>query len=124
MAYFEERLHTSPWDDATPADKIKALATATRMVDLLDFIDLPDPVPDDIKIACCEIALALLDGVDPEVEEETARVTSQRYVGISTTYDRSGVGDHVMAGIPSATAWKHLMPYLREDKTIKLSRVS
>jgi len=124
MIYFGGRLHTSPWDDASVADKTKALTMATVMVDRLDFADGSAPDNDDIKIACCEISLALLDGVDPETEEEAARISSQRYVGISTTYDRSSVPEHTMAGIPSATAWKHIVPYLRDERSIKISRVS
>lgn len=80
-------------------------------------------IPVDIKIATYEIAFALLDGVEPDSELENLGVVSQGYSSVRTTYDRSFVQEHLNAGVPSATAWRYLKPYLRDGSTVKFSRV-
>src|SRR3972149_1118119 len=79
--YFANRLNTGAWDDADPADQLKALLMATDAIDRLNFLSekaddtqehqfprLGDiVVPQDIQEACAELALRLLDGVDPEL---------------------------------------------------------
>jgi len=138
VSYFATRLHTTPWDEADNGDRIKALAMGTRDIDRLDFagskaVSTQDnefprgqqtDVPDDIKIANCEIALALLDGVDPDQEYESIRMRSNNFVSVKTVYDTDAVPDHVLSRIASATAWAYLRPYLREPRNIRLDRVS
>ena len=81
-------------------------------------------VPDAILIACWEIAYALLDGVDPDLDVENLGVVSQGYASVRTTYARSQAQiEHLMHGIPSATAWRYLKPFLRDAENVKLSRV-
>lgn len=86
-------------------------------------ISMP-PVPTDILIACYEIAYALLDGVDPEQETDNLAVVSEGYSSVRSTYNRVLQQQHLAAGVPSMTAWRYLLPYLRDNKGIKLSRVS
>ena len=81
-------------------------------------------VPTDIKIACYEIALRLLDGFDPDFEAENLGSINQGIAGLRDTYDRSFVLDHLRAGIPSPRAWALLKPYLVDPQTILLSRVN
>lgn len=81
-------------------------------------------IPEDVKIACYEIAYALLDGIDPDQEYVDQTVVSQGYSSVRTTYDRSAVQEQTNAGIPSPTAWRHLKPYVREGHGVKISRVS
>jgi hypothetical protein len=73
--YFNSRLHADAWAEVSDADKGKALAMATREIDrqplagrkttdnqALAFPRYPDSeVPEAVKEACCEIALALLE---------------------------------------------------------------
>jgi hypothetical protein len=73
--YFSNRLHADAWAEASDADKEKALAMATKAIDRqplsgrktvssqpLAFPRYPDTeVPEAVKEACCEIALALLE---------------------------------------------------------------
>lgn len=73
--YFAGRLHAESWEQAEPGDKEKALQQATREIDrqlltgrkadisqTLAFPRYPyTKVPDEVKDACCEIALALLE---------------------------------------------------------------
>ncbi len=81
-------------------------------------------VPIQIQISCWEIAHALLDGVDPDLDIENLGVVSQGYASVRTTYARSqSQVEHLMHGVPSATAWRYLKPFLRDADEIKLSRV-
>jgi len=73
--YFAGRLHAESWGETSDADKEKALRQATREIDrqplkgrktetsqTLAFPRYPDKeVPEAVKEACCEIALALLE---------------------------------------------------------------
>lgn len=138
QAYFDTRLHVTAWSGASPLDRLKALNMATRDIDRLAYTDdkvvstqdyeFPrgddEDVPDDIKIACSEIALARLDGVDPDAELESASVKGERYAGVAVTYDRDSVPEHILAGIASATAWAYIKPFLQEPNNFKVSRVS
>ncbi len=82
-------------------------------------------VPMAIRTACYEIAHALLDGKDPELELENLGIVSQGFGSVRTTYSRSQVPiEHIINGIPSAQAWRLLKPFLRDDEAIKMSRVS
>jgi hypothetical protein len=72
--YFAGRLHAERWGETSDADKEKALRQATKEIDRqllkgrkatdtqeLAFPRYPDTeVPEAVKEACCEIALALL----------------------------------------------------------------
>jgi len=136
--YFSGRLNTDAWDDASDADKDKVLIQATRIIDQLNFkgektdaaqeLQFPrnddTEVPDDIKCACSEIALALLDGVDPEIEADNLFMISQGYANVRSTYDRQAQAEHSVAGVPSVTAWRYLLPYLRDSRAVDLSRVN
>lgn len=138
LSYFQDRLHVGAWDCATPEDRRKALTMATVDIDRLDYagckldatqsLEFPRTgqveVPEDIKIAACEIALARLDGVDPDQELTAAGMTSSSVAGIRSTYDRSVVPDYIFSGIASASAWRFLVPYLRDKNAFKISRVS
>lgn len=81
-------------------------------------------IPADIQIACCEIAIALLDGRDPDLDVEQLVVDSQSYSGVRTSYNRKWTLEHVRAGIPSALAWSYLRPYLRDYRNLTITRSS
>lgn len=135
--YFALKLNASTWDDATSGDKVKALSEATLIIDKLDFSgavttegqanefprDEATVVPDAIKNANNEIAYALLDGIDPNIEYENLKMISQGYANVRSTYDRRDAQPHVLAGIPSVVAWQFLMPYLNDPREIILQRV-
>jgi hypothetical protein len=81
-------------------------------------------VPANIEQACYEIAYALLDGRDPEMELEAIAISSQGIESVRTTYSRNQVPlDHLMSGIPSSAAWRLLRPFLRDPDSVKLVRV-
>jgi len=81
--------------------------------------------PDAILIACYEIAYSLLDGVDPDLEMENLAVARHSIGGTTTVYDRNQEApQHIVNGVPSATAWRNLRPFLLDGDHIRISRVS
>jgi len=136
--YFGERLNTDVWAASNDTDKFKALAMATRAIDRLNFMgSKADPtqelqfprgvdtdVPGDILTATYECAIAFLDGFDPNIEIENLAITHQGVAEVRNTYDRTFALQHIRAGIPSATAWTYLKPYLRDPNYFNMSRVN
>lgn len=80
-------------------------------------------IPQDIVAACCECALAFLDGIDPEMELSSRNVTSQRFGAVAETYDPRILNLALLNGIPSTVAWNYLFPYLQDPSEITLRRV-
>lgn len=138
QAYFDGRLHTEAWDDSDDPTRTKGLCQATTIIDRLNFLgckavvaqalqfprDTDTVVPDDIKNATAELALALLDGVSPDLEFENLFMVSQGYSSVRSSYDRSAKPPHVLAGIPSIAAWTFLKPYLRDPTELDLNRAT
>lgn len=135
--YFRSKIRSTvrEWFDSEPEDKIASLREATRLIETLNFLGTPvsedqllhfpteeDGQPIGVEVACYEIALQLLKGLDPETEKRNLSVTSQGFAGSRTTYARDFVQEHLNAGIPSAIAWSILRPYLGDPSLIKLSR--
>ena len=82
-------------------------------------------VPSKILWACYEIAYALLDGVDPEIELENMSMNDHGIASVRASFNRNQEPlEHFMNGVPSATAWKYLKPFLRDDRRVRLTRVS
>lgn len=82
-------------------------------------------VPEDIKVACYEIAYSLLDGVDPDLELENLSINNHGIGNVRASFNRTMEPiEHYINGIPSATAWRYLKPFLRDGDHIKFYRVS
>jgi hypothetical protein len=148
--YFAARLNSEAWEDASTADQQKALYTATRAIDNLRFTGIKSDlynqlvlgqsfvaqplefprngstvIPEGIKNACCECAVAFLDGVDPNQEIRRQRVQSQGFASVRQAFfDKQAPEPWVLAGIPSYTAWQFLLPYLADPRQISLIRTS
>lgn len=149
--YFDNRLRSQYWTEACTDDKKRALVEATNIIDSLNYAGMkadseqlhqfprattpanfPNPiasvvdvtVPKDIDMACYEIAIQLLSGVDPDLEIENLANHSQGFSTARTTYERAFVLDHIAAGVPSAKAWRLLKAYLRDPRNVVLSRVN
>lgn len=120
--YFAGRLHAERWGETSDADKEKALKQATRAIDRqllrgrktnpeqeLAFPRYPDTeVPEAVKEACCEEALALLDRGDNQRRKLQAEgVVSMSIGSLSETY-AIGSGE----GLLSQEAKELLRPWL------------
>ena len=137
-AYFDNRLNVRPWECATPEEQRRSLYMATEIIDRLNFIGCKADedqenqfprgtdtvVPEDVQKASAEIALALLDGVEPEIEFENLFLRSQGYGPVRSAYDKTIPASNVVAGVPSVTAWRYLAPYLRSPNTFDIHRTS
>lgn len=136
--YFDHRLNSDIWEQALVKNRENALIQATRLIDKLNFVNdkydedqiLQFPrgddtsIPIEIEYACYEIAIKLLEGYDNEVEAESMGVLTETYTGVRTTYQVGYANEHIRAGIPSIEAWEYLKPYLRDQRTVELLRVS
>lgn len=143
-SYFESKVEAEGWEcvedisEGLTADdqKLRALIDATRRISQLRFKgckadptqEHPFPrgtdttVPLDIQYAVCELANALLDGVNDELENENTRLTSHSFSGVRTTYDVSSPPAHIFTGILSIQAWRYLVPYLRDPRQLNIVR--
>lgn len=149
--YFDNRLRSVAWKRARTVDKKSAMREAADMIDRLNFSGIkadatqarqfprgPSPVlvcgvntagdsdtliPEDIKKACFEVAIKLIQGYDPDREADILAATSQTFMNVRTGYDRSFIPDYMRAGIPSFRAWTYLKPYLRDPEEINIVRV-
>ena len=121
--YFMSRMFNDAWTYSSTAQKTTALAHAKTIIDQLSFVDgvFDTITPLPVKHAEMEIAFAMLDGVNPEMEQKLLQVDATKAGSVSTNYstNRSAAAIH---GVPSATAWLMLQPYLRDGQTVRVSR--
>jgi len=149
--FFSNSLKGKKWKASSVDNKSKALVDATRIIDRLNFsgekasslqvLQFPrkntytDPitsevttttdvnVPDDIKFATYIIADRLLDGWDPDIEADNLSHQSHKYSSVTTNYNREYIPEHMRAGIPSASAWNYIRPYVRDPQEISFTRL-
>ena len=128
----------SQWVGAARDGQRRGLARATEISDRLNVIGCKADdvqvnqfprgtdtvVPDDVQKASAEIALALLDGVEPEMEFENLSLRSQGYGSVRSSFDKSLPAPNIVGGVPSITAWRYLAPYLRAPNTFDIFRTS
>lgn len=130
QTFFDDELETTYWDRASNATRTKALETATKMMDSLNFKDIyiftdktDVTIPDDFKIANALIAQALLQGIDPEEEIDKLKLEGENIQGVNKSYKET-IQEHTIEGIVSARAWRLLKPYLKDGKSISFERIS
>lgn len=147
--YFATRLYSAAWVNATTQNKTNALTQATNIINKFAYVGnktvktqanewprnyvlisnvLLDSavVPNDIIIAQFEIAISLLQGIDPEKEIRGTRIVSRGLASVRATYDTHHISDHLLNGVPSAAAWDYLSPYFDRTSSgnVSLRRVS
>lgn len=136
--YFDYKLDSDCWDQATVKDREKALIAATRTIEKLNFAgskhdedqNLQFPrgndtvIPIEIEYATYEIAIKFLEGVDNDIEAQSLGIMSESYTGIRTNIDPDFVSEHLRAGIPSIEAWGYLKPFLRDSRQVNIVRVN
>ena len=120
---FKNTVYTALEADASATDETIREAEAAQPLEFPRGADTE--VPEIIRKATYEIAHALLDGKDPELELENLGVVSQGYGSVRTSYSRSQVPlEHIINGIPATQAWRWLKPFLRDDDAIRMARIS
>lgn len=136
--YFSECLHGEPWEILSLDTKQKALKTATRSINNLRFTgsktasDQPlqwprngdTEVPEAVRQATYEEALALANGADPNTEYDSIFVSSRVFGKVRTDYDRRTAPAWTLAGIVNQRAWILLRPFLNPSRTLRLRRES
>lgn len=138
-AYFAERLSTVAWDNASNGDKDKALKMATLLIDQLPYIGYKNDesqarefprnndteIPQEVAMACAEVAKALLEGNNLESLYEKSGISSESQGGASASYTGNGPAELLGAcnGLPSPMAARLLNPWLRDFEVINLTRV-
>ncbi len=141
-AYLAQRLGTDAWGNADAADKPKALAEATRLIDLVPLVgvkqddeqvrefprdvDDGEEVPAEVQDACCEVALALLQGKTLDQLSASIGVAAESTgdASISYTGERGGMAlVDESYGLPSPTAASLMAPWIADRTEIDLTRV-
>lgn len=137
--YFAVLLQGKKWKNFTTDDKLLALKSATLLIDNLNFagdktdegqtLEFPrngdTVVPDKIKKACFESAMALLRKIDLERERDNLFTTARGYGQFSKENRHpESVQPWIVAGIPSSYAWDYLLPFLRPRTELTLLRIN
>jgi hypothetical protein len=106
-------------------DALQAVRDANAQQELKFPRGADTVVLESVKLATYEIAYSLLDGVDPDLELENLMVNNHGIGSVRASFNRNQEAvEHVIHGIPSATAWRYLKPLVRDDDHIRLYRVS
>lgn len=109
-------------DDPSASDEDIRAAEVNQPLEFPRGSDIE--VPEIICMACYEIAHALLDGIDPDLELENLGVAGETFSSVRTTYSRTQISiEHLINGVPRDHVWQWLKPFLRDSDIIELSRV-
>ena len=137
--FFAERLKSDGWDNASAADKTASLKMATRLLNDLHYIgqktdeeqdnEWPrdaNPIPFQIKQATAEVALALLNGFDPDtLEQQSQGKTSESTGDASVSYGADGLRALTKRnlGLPSPSAARLIRPFIIDRREFRLDRM-
>lgn len=147
-SYFLTRLDTSVWTTATPSDQYAALCEGTRIVDRLRYRGVSSDlynqtvycaaptgqlhqfprngdtvIPEEIRIATCECAIALLGGFDIDLEIQGLGVQSEGFASVRQSRNTNVVEAYLLAGVPSYRAWTYLLKFLVDPREVRIERV-
>ena len=136
LAYLQaNKLYIDAWTEEEEPQHTIALNMAFNIIEQLPYKgyrsvedqdnsfprDGETTVPTKVLWAEAEIAYSILDDIDPESEARQGEIKAASFTTIKTTY-----GSHALwraYGVPSATAWKYLTPYISFSETIELAKV-
>lgn len=143
--YFQGKLDTVGWLFLDRTTKQKALIEASTILDLFNYVDIKkdntqehefprniiydnikydiDNVPLDIKYAACELAAALTNDFDRNLMIESLGIKSDTFASVKTEYDRTSISQHSAAGVPPIV-WQFISPFIRDSRSVMMSRVS
>ena len=122
--YLESVMNTEPWDLSTDILRTKAIKAAQKIIESLSLTGTivdGEPVA-AIKDATVEIALRLLDGIDPETEMYNQTVKELEFDRLKQTNKSGETPLHIIAGVPSITAFNILRRFMPDITTVRLSR--
>jgi len=138
-AYFAERIDSEAW---TGANKEKALKQATQAINLLPLVgakydssqvnqfprscDENGVIPDEVMQACCEVAVALLEGKTVKKLSGAVGLDAEQVGDSSVQYTDGGRGAMALYdeayGLPSIVAAQLLAPWLEDMGSIDVTR--
>lgn len=137
-SYFSERLDADAWDDASTTTQLKALKQATREMDVFEYAgfktDAEQPnefpregdtdVPIEVQQACCEVAIALLEGQTLSKAFKKQGITSEGVGDASVSYGESGgaAGFEASGNLPSMQAYRLLREFLADQSEFEILR--
>ena len=96
--YFQTKLSAEAWETASEETKTKLLTEATRRIYAIqgfkynpEVVELLTTVPDDLQMACCEVALTLAseDTNNPHIINQNLGIKSISFGQDSASYDES-----------------------------------
>jgi len=122
--YLESVMNTEPWDLSTDTLRTKAIKASQKIIESLNTVGtLVDNEPVElVKDATVEIALKLLDGVDPETELYNYTIKEMEFDRLKQTNKSGETPLHVIAGVPSVTAFNILRRFMPDITTVRMSR--
>lgn len=138
LEYFQKRLYSDNWYSSSIENRQAALIQATQLIDRLPLIgtktestqtlqfprDPDTDVPQDVLMACCEIAYELLSGAQMNKDYEAINLAQATAGSIKSQRDMRAQPEHIVYGIPSYKAWYFLRNYLINRRDVVLSRVT
>lgn len=139
-AYLAERTGIDKWTAALDPAKTAALKQATQHMDTLSYSGYKNDLdslrefprngmttlPYEVSCACCEEALALLNGVTLEALQSKAGISQETTGDTSTTFTEAGLAELLAdnRGFLSPMSLRLMAPWLRDDDSFFLDRVN
>ena len=123
--YLESVMNTEPWDLSTDLIRTKSIKASQKIIEALNTVGTLDEFGEPvalIKDATIEIALKLLDGVDPETELYNYTIKEMEFDRLKQTNKSGETPLHVIAGVPSVTAFNILRRFMPDLTTVRLNR--
>ena len=123
--YLESVMNTEPWDLSTDLIRTKSIKASQKIIEALNTVGTLDEFGEPvalIKDATIEIALKLLDGVDPETELYNYTIKEMEFDRLKQTNKSGETPLHVIAGVPSVIAFNILRRFMPDITTVRLSR--
>lgn len=123
--YLEAVMVTEAWDLSTDVLRTKSIKAAQRIIEALNTFGTLDENGDPvalIKDATIEIALKLLEGVDPATELYNYTIKEMEFDRLKQTNKSGETPLHVIAGVPSIIAFNILRRFMPDLTTVRMSR--
>jgi len=126
QTYVDAVMNPEPWELSTDSLRTRAIKSAQRIIESLNTSGtLVDGEPtDEIKDATILIAIELLDGADPDLDQYNATIKELQFDRLRQTNKSGETPLHIIAGVPSTKAFNILRRYMPDITTVRLGRTS